>query len=328
MPLLTFHRWIKWVLFFTLVSGVVLLLISFFGEPVIWPSRLFSDALDTQIWMYVRLPRIALGFLVGACLAVSGLAFQGLLNNPLADPYTLGISGGAALGGVLGLALHLPFAGVSITAFLAALGSMFLIYKMAQVQGRLPSESLLLTGIMFNAFCFAVILLINSLANLQQMQQILFLLMGSLEAVTWKEVAILSFFSILGTLILFFQSSSLNVLAVGENSAQQLGISADRHRAVVFVAASFLVGASVALCGLIGFVGLFVPHFMRLIFGNDHRLLVPLSFLGGGLFLCCCDFMVRQMFALSWLKTELPVGVMTAFLGGPFFFYLLKRSQR
>ncbi|MBI2339153.1 MAG: iron ABC transporter permease, partial [Deltaproteobacteria bacterium] len=283
---LNFNRWLAWMLGLGVLTAAAIVLFSFLGNPPISPSALWSGSeLARDLFVHARLPRVLLAVFVGAGLASSGVAFQSLLRNPLADPYILGVSGGAALGGVLALALKLPFALISLLAFGFALGSLLLIYFVARVEGRLPAHSLLLTGVIFNAFAFALILLINSLVSLGEAHQILFLLMGSLEPPPLGQVAWVGCFTLIGLIILTAQASKMNVISLGDESAAQLGVSATTHRKVIFFAASVMVGASVATVGLIGFVGLVVPHMVRMRFGADHRVLLPLSAVGGGLFL-------------------------------------------
>ncbi|MDO8520329.1 MAG: iron ABC transporter permease [Deltaproteobacteria bacterium] len=325
--MLTIKRWviINSTLFSFLIFSVFLF--SFLGNPVLSPFDLGHDPMARDLFFGARLPRVLLALCVGASLSTSGVVFQSLLRNPLADPYILGVSGGAALGGVVSLAIGLPYPLMSVIAFLFALGTLFLVYFMAQVKGRLPSQTLLLTGIVFNAFAFALILLINSLTNMGEIHQILYLLMGSLEAQELKTVAWLLGFTAVGLAVVMACARPMNVISLGEEPASQLGIDPDRLRKILFFAASLLVGASVALAGLIGFVGLFVPHILRLAFGPDHRLLLPASALGGGIFLITCDFAAKTLFSGGDFQTQIPVGVITALIGGPFFVFLLKRGR-
>jgi iron complex transport system permease protein len=287
----------------------------------------FQDphSLARTILLDVRLPRVLLGGLVGMSLSVAGVAFQALLRNPLADPFILGISGGAALGSVLAVGLHLPFVFVSGIAFLAALLSMFFIYSQAQVKGRLHPHTLLLVGVLFNALTFALILFINSLVSLEDLHRIWFLMVGSLEAMEYSRIAIVALFIFLGTLVLAFDASALNLITLGEENAQLLGVDVEKVRRRVFFSASLMIGATVSVSGLIGFVGLAVPHMIRLLFGSDHRRVLPASLLGGATFLILADWVARVAFASENFQTQLPVGVITALVGAPLFFFLLKR---
>lgn len=325
---LTLSRWllVNSILLLTLLLSVAVF--SFLGNPPILPAQLLSgDAMMHDLFFEARLPRVLLALCVGASLSSSGVVFQSLLRNPLADPYILGVSGGAALGGVLSLALGLPFALVSVVAFGFSVGTLFFLYSVARVEGRIPSHSLLLTGVIFNSFAFALILLINSLTNMGQVHQILYLLMGSLEAQDFSTILWLFLFTAVGLGIVLFHAGKMNVVSLGEEQASQLGLDVDRLRKILFFSASLMVGASVAIAGLIGFVGLFVPHLVRLSLGPDHRLLLPASALGGGIFLILADFLARSLFSGDQFQTQIPVGVITAFVGAPFFVYLMKRGK-
>ena len=328
MPL-SFHRWFSVVLILFILLILAMIGFSLLGNPVIPLNALWSEpsSLNYSLFYQARLPRVLLAVFVGAALSSSGVAFQSLLRNPLADPYILGVSGGAALGGVLSMALGASFELISLSAFAFALGSLILIYFIAQVEGRLPVHTLLLTGVIFNAFAFALIFLINSLGNIGQAHQILFLLLGSLDAQPLNHVLWVGAFTLSGFLLLFFNAQKMNVVSLGEETSLQLGVSVERYRKVLFFAASIMVGASVAIAGLIGFVGLVVPHLVRLLFGSDHRLLLPAAALGGGLFLVICDFAARTLFSGSDFQTQLPIGVITALVGGPFFVLLLKKKS-
>lgn len=327
--ILSFRRWSLLIL----IGGVSLLFfvlcMSLAGSPWIFPTDLLQnrEPLLQELFYNIRLPRVLLGACVGAGLSASGVAFQSLLRNPLADPYILGVSGGAALGGVIALALGLPFQFVLVMAFAFGLGAMFLIYGIARVEGRLPVYSLLLTGVIFNSFAFALILLINSLVSQGRMQQIVFLLMGSLDVIQYSHLVWVAFFTLAGLIILMLFSSKMNLMTLGEESALHLGLNVEKYRKVIFFAASLAVGACVAVAGLIGFVGLFVPHMVRLCFGSDHRVLIPMSIFFGGIFLIVCDALAKYLLSASSLQTQLPVGVITALIGGPFFVYLLKRKN-
>lgn len=330
MRYLTKQRWL-----FINVGFVALLVATVLAALMTGPqhidimSALKSENLkDAAILFSSRMPRILLAALVGMALASSGGAFQALLRNPLADPYILGVSGGAALGSVLAVGLKLSFVTISLFAFLSAFLTMLFIFFLAKTKGRLPSHTLLLTGVIFNAFCFALILFINAVVTMEQAYQIIFLLIGNLEVTSYGTIAIAAFFILSGYLILTFYAGKMNILALGDESAEQLGINAERMRIVVFIASSLMVGAAVAVSGLIGFVGLFIPHVIRLMFGSDHRLLIPASGLAGAAFLVASDTAARTILMNTSYATELPVGVITALIGAPFFVLLLKRQQR
>ncbi len=278
----------------------------------------------------VRLPRVILAGLVGASLATSGAVFQALLRNPLADPYILGVSGGGALGAILAMAIGIDFSlwgfsSVPIFAFLGSLCTIFFVYAVGSVRGRIATQSLLLTGVIVNAIFSALIMFITSVVDFSQVQSIIFWLMGNLGTIEYGSLLKLSAYSLIGLIVLFSLARDLNALSLGEEQALQLGVDVERTKKLAFVGASLITGAVVSVSGLIGFVGLIVPHTVRLIFGPDHRLLLPASMLCGGIFLMTADTIARTILS----PIELPVGVITAICGGPFFIWLLrKRGSR
>ncbi len=282
---------------------------------------------EHDILFYSRLPRILLGVIVGFALSSGGVAFQSLLRNPMADPYILGVSGGAALGSVVAVSLGLAFTWVSSVAFVSALASLLLIYWIAQTKGRLPVYTLLLTGVIFNAFSFALIMFINSLVSFEQAHRIWYLMVGSLEAESYGKIAVTGGFVLAGFLLLFLHAGKMNLMALGDSSAQYLGLDVEKFRRHIFFAASLMIGATVSLSGLIGFVGLFIPHMVRLWLGSDHRLLLPASALFGAAFLVLADLAARTVLSGSDYQTQIPVGVLTALIGGPFFVYLVKKPS-
>ena len=290
-----------------------------------------ATEIEHAILFDVRLPRVLIAGLLGGALAVAGVVFQALLRNPLADPYVLGVSGGASIGGVLAITLGLAATGswfatmvVPFCAFAGALGALFLIESIATVDGRLTVYTVLLTGVIFNAFAAAVIYFIESVASLEQLHEIVFYLMGRIPSLGHEELIILSIAIIFGTISLVTMCRDYNALSLGEEGAMHLGVNVERIKHRTFVLGSLLTGLTVAVAGLIGFVGLVVPHILRLMFGPDHRLLLPAAFFGGGAFLILADMLARLIIA----PNELPVGVVTALVGGPFFLYLLRtRSE-
>lgn len=303
-------------------------LLAAFSPPRLDLGAIFSgtDTDGSFILYRLRLPRHVLAGIVGAALSVAGASFQALLKNPLADPYILGVSGGAALGYVTAIVIGVPFFLTPVFGFSAALAALVLIYALARSGGALNAVNLLLTGVIFNSFSFAIILLINAVAPFGQSQQILFLLLGSVEPVSWPQLAALSAFVAAALAVLFARADRLNLMALGDEEAFHLGVNVAFEKKLVFVATSLLVGASVSLCGLIGFVGLFVPHLMRLVFGADHRRLLPASAIGGGIFLMLSDFLAGHVLMWESLETRLPVGVITALIGAPVFAWLLRRQ--
>lgn len=298
-------------------------------ERVDW--RGLIDGVDPRSYAIVfvsRLPRIMLAAIVGLALASSGGAYQALLRNPLADPFILGIAGGAALSSVIAIGFGVPFALVSIAAFAGALVAMTIIFSLARTKGRLPVHTLLLTGVVFNAFCFALILFINSVVRMEQAYQILFLLIGNLEVTDTTTVMVAAAFIGMGFALLCSVSGRMNVMSLGDEQAHALGIDAERTRRIIFVATSLMVGAAVSTAGLVGFVGLFIPHAVRLVFGSDHRLLIPASGFVGAIFLIAADTAARTMLMHSSTPTQLPVGVITALIGAPAFMILLRKQLR
>jgi iron complex transport system permease protein len=281
---------------------------------------------DHAILFAARMPRVLMGAVVGAILAAVGAALQALVRNPLAEGGTLGISSGAAFGAIVALVLSYRFGGgpavVPIAGFAAALVSTLAVYRLGQMHGRIEPFSLLLVGVIFNTFWSALILLINSVVNLYQTRSIMFWLVGSLEAPTYHEVVAVSALGVAGFLWLLWHARDMNLLSLGDDSARDLGVEVDAVRRAIFIATSLMIGAAVSVSGMIGFVGLIVPHIVRLTFGADHRLLLPASFLAGAAFLVAADLVARVLIA----PAELPVGVITALCGGPFFIYLLRRE--
>ena len=277
------------------------------------------------VWA-IRVPRIALALLVGASLATSGVIFQALLRNPLADPYILGVSGGAALGAVamlsLGAALGFGYEAVPPAAFVGCLLTIGLLYLIAGRGSGISPNGLLLTGVVFNAFASAAIVFLASLAGMMQGSRVFLWLIGNLSAVRADILPWLTLFLFLGLTCALVLARSLNLMTLGEEVARQLGVAVEKQRLLLLLASSLMVGAAVSAAGLIGFVGLIIPHLLRLLLGPDHRLLVPASALAGAFFLLVCDTLARTLLD----GRELPVGAFTALLGGPFFLYLLKRS--
>ena len=285
-----------------------------------------SQGAAADIVLRVRLPRVLLALLVGASLATSGVLFQALLRNPLADPFVLGVSGGAALGGIavlsLGSAVGLSHAAVAPAAFAGALATTLLL---GLVSGsRASPTSLLLTGVVFNAFASAGIVFLASLAGLTEGASVFLWLIGSLSNVRADAAGWVALFLFAGLACALPLARMLNLMTLGDEPAQQLGVDVARVQRVLLVAASLMVGAAVSVAGLIGFVGLIIPHLLRLLIGPDHRLLVPSAALAGGAFLLLCDTAARSLLG----GRELPVGALTSLLGGPVFLWLLRRHQQ
>lgn len=291
-------------------------------------KTLFSGAAqdDTTamiIWK-LRLPRALLAAQVGAALALGGLVFQALLVNPLAEPYILGISGGSAVGAIIGIILGLSrFPGVSATAFVGSMATLGLVLMLSGGQTILKKDSLLLAGVMVNAFCSAVILFLLSITQDARLHNIIFWLMGDMSLSNMEQVGYLALMLIPCFVLAFSLSHAMNLMLMGKETAMTMGVHIRSVTLVLLCATSFMISATVAQCGLLGFVGLVMPHLLRLILGPDHRILVPACVLGGGAYMVLCDLLARVLPETG----EMPVGVITALIGTPLFILLLKRSS-
>lgn len=284
--------------------------------------------IEMIIWN-IRFPRVLLALCVGASLALAGAAFQGLLRNPLADPYTIGVSSGSAFGAVLviffkftlfGLgSFTLPFVSISF-----GLITLFIVFGLVRLSNRgLAIETIILAGIIVSAFISAFTSLIISLGDRDEMAQIIYWLYGSVAMRGWSHVQLIVPFMVVGFLLLVTHARELNALALGEEAAEHIGVNVRRGKVVILIGASLLTGAAVAVSGSIGFVGLVIPHLVRLIIGSNHRHVLPLAFLCGGAFLIFADILARTIIA----PKELPIGVITALIGAPVFALLLIRER-
>ena len=288
-----------------------------------------NNNLDANILFQVRLPRILLGAVTGAALSVAGAVFQALLRNDLAAPFTLGVSSGAALGAVLAIVLNfnisiLGFPMVSLFAFLGALGAIFLVFSLVRTRhGDFPTSTLLLAGVTANFFFAAMVMFIHYISDFSQSFRIIRWLMGGLDIIGYQTVLSIVPMVFLGIGILVYVSRDLNLISTGVHSAISRGVDVSLIQRAGFITASLITGTVVAITGPIGFVGLIVPHIARLIVGSDLRILIPVSMLFGASFLIICDTVARTIIA----PTEIPVGIITAMLGGPFFVWLLKRKR-
>ncbi len=277
----------------------------------------------TIIWK-IRFPRVLIAAMVGAALSLGGLVFQALMRNPLAEPYILGISGGSAIGAIIGILLNLSrFPGVSILAFLGGMGTLFLVLLISTGKTLLKKESLLLSGVMVNAFCSAVIMFLISLTQDARIHNIMFWLMGDLSSGGKSEALIMGIILLPCFVIIFWFSNSMNLLLMGKEMALSMGVNVKIITVSLLMISSFMVSATVCYCGLVGFVGLVIPHLLRLVFGSDHRVLVPACIFGGGAYLVLCDLLARTLPH----QGEMPAGVITALVGAPVFIFLLKRSE-
>lgn len=294
--------------------------LSQFAGPV-------SAAHETIIFQ-IRLPRIILGVLVGAGLAVAGAALQALFKNPMADPYIIGVSSGAALGATVAILapITLGFFGLSFTtlmAFLGALGAVYIVYKISKVGGKVPVETLLLAGVAVAAFLSAITLFLMVQSG-EDMNKIFFWLVGGLSAKSWIHVEVALPSVMIGIFVLYLFARDMNVMLMGEEPARHLGVEVETMKKIILAASAFVAAAAVAVSGIIGFVGLVTPHMMRILVGPDHRVLIPASALAGGIVLVLSDTVARTIAS----PAELPVGVITALIGAPFFLYLLRARRR
>lgn len=285
-----------------------------------------GDTASRTIVLELRLPRAILALLVGGGLALAGAVFQALLRNPLAEPYILGVSGGAAVAAVAVLALGLVAVGswvLPAAAFGGALVAILVVFRVASAAGgRLDVRVLLLAGVVVGAFFSACIALILSVSEAGTVRTAVLWMMGSLAGADWRAVALAGAYTIPAAVGLLGLARPLNLMAIGEETASYLGTEVERVKVLAYGIASLLTAAGVAVAGIIGFVGLIIPHGIRLVSGSDHRSLLPLSFLGGAAFLVVADVVARTMLA----PTEIPIGVVTAFIGVPLFLVLLRRD--
>jgi len=283
------------------------------------------DPIFSVVVMDVRLPRILSAAIVGGGLAACGAVFQGILLNPLADPYTLGVSAGAAFGASLAILLNIGFLGlysVPLFAFLGAAATLLFVVYLSSSSGGFSSNNLILSGIIVAAILSAGISFLKYIAD-EQVSVIIFWLMGSFGSKTWTDVGLTSLFVGLGLLVFIFFARDMNLMSLGNRTASSLGVDTRKVTMVLLIAASLVGAVCVSVSGIIGFVGLLVPHMMRLFTGPDNRRLVPVSLLAGAILLLGADTITRTV-----LPSEIPIGVLTALIGGPFFCYLFRRQQQ
>lgn len=307
-----------------LIAGLRLGAVSLSTTEVVEGLLGFGDPTHTIIVRDLRLPRMLLAFLIGGGLAVAGAVFQAILRNPLAEPYILGVSGGAATGAVLVLATGIMTAGSWLlpgAAFLGALLAIVLVFGVASsAHKRVDVRVLLLAGVVVGAFFGACISFILAISDAPTVRSAILWMMGSLAGARWENVSIVAVYTLPAVLALVALARPLNALSLGEESAAHLGVEVEGVKRVAYIVASLLTAAGVAVAGVIGFVGLVVPHSIRLLVGPEHRTLLPLSFAAGACFLALADLLARTLMAPG----EIPVGVVTAFVGVPFFLVLLR----
>ncbi|MGD2186327.1 MAG: iron ABC transporter permease [Desulfobacterales bacterium] len=283
------------------------------------------DKLYPVIVLEVRLPRILSAAIVGAGLAISGVVFQGILLNPLADPYTLGVSAGAAFGASLAILLNIGFMGtasVPLFAFIGAVATLFFVMYLSASGGGISSTNLILSGIIVAAILSAGISFLKYIAD-EQVAVIIFWLMGSFGSKTWTDVGLTFLLIGCGFLIFMYYARDLNLMSLGDRTASSLGVDTQKVTLTLLTTASMVAAICVSVSGIIGFVGLLVPHMMRLLTGPDNRRLIPISFLAGAILLLAADTITRAV-----LPSEIPIGVLTALIGGPFFCYIFRKQQK
>lgn len=325
------RRWIFQLAFLALLLIIVAVASLCIGSTVVPLKKIFSliwegkQGTEYSILVDLRLPRILLGFAAGGGLSLAGVLLQGMFRNPLVEPYTLGISGGAALGVciniVFGFRTSLGGFSMPLSGFLGAVSIIVAVYFLSTRKGILKIQGLLLTGVMISFITSSLIMLLMSISKTEELQSIIFWIMGSLEEPNNELIWLIIFVSLLCLVISTLLSVRLNAMSLGEEDAGHLGIDTESTKRYLFILASVLTGCCVSVTGVIGFVGLAVPHFVRMFVGEDHRILVVSSFLSGAIFLIACDTLARTVIS----PLELPVGVITGLLGGIVFIYILSK---
>jgi len=307
-PVSIIRLWLEWISFGLIPSGV-------------------SDMQRTIVFD-IRMPRVVLAALVGGGLAVSGAAMQGLFRNPMAEPYVLGMSAGAAAGAsfaiVLGAGAIFGIFAVPALAFIGAVVTIFFVYSISRTDGRVPTETLLLSGIAAGFFLQAIVSFLKLIASMETLREVVLWLMGSFSGATWGSAGLASGPVVLGTLILIWLSYELNALQFGDETAMHLGMEVETVKRIILIAVALITAVSVSVSGIIGFVGLVIPHIARLSAGADHRIQLPVAAFSGGIFLVIADTLARTINR----PMEIPIGIITASVGAPYFIYLLRRRKK
>jgi iron complex transport system permease protein len=286
------------------------------------------SSVNQVIIMQIRFPRVIAGALIGAGLAASGVLYQGVFKNPMADPFVLGVSSGAVLGAGLAIVFAsglsvIGFPIVQTCAFAGGLITIFIVFNISKVGSRVSDMTLLLSGIAITIFLSAIFQILQVTTQNAKLQALVLWLIGGISNVAWSDILSIFPFIIIGIILSYFYTRDLNMIALGEDTAQHLGVNTQRTKKILLALGSVMASAAVSISGLIGFVGLMIPHMTRLIIGPDHRILLPASVILGAIFLVICDAIARVITG----ATELPVGVITALAGGPFFIFLLRRRK-
>src|SRR5882724_6224645 len=311
------------------LMAIAALIAMYMGYRQMGITTLLYDAQQREVFIKLRLPRVLMAGLVGGSLAAAGAALQALFRNPLAEPFTLGVSGGAALGAAVALSLGFAssFAGIPlifIFAFIGAAVAIYVVYSLARTGQMVMPGALLLAGVVLNLCASAAVMLLQYITNYTRALQILRWMLGSLDTVGYDILWRMLIFLIPGVGLLLWNTRELNLIAIGSESAATLGVDVTKVERRIYLACSLIVAVTASVGGTIGFVGLIVPHVVRIIGGQDLRLVLPCSFLGGAAFLMLADAVSRTVISPS----ELPVGILTALLGGPFFLWLMRRDRR
>ncbi len=329
------NKLLNWFIWVAVLSGILLgtcILSLAIGSSEISFMKIIPLLIEGKgtaeytILFNLRLPRIILGFAVGGALSLAGVIAQGMFRNPLVEPYTLGISGGAALGVCLNIVLRLShYLGVlslPVCGFLGAITVIAVVYTLSRRKGILKIQWLLLTGVMISFICSSLVMLIMAVARAEDLHGIIFWIMGSLEEPSGSMIKLGVFISVFGLFVSYLFARDLNALSLGEEEAIHLGINVERTKPALFLLTSLLTGCCVSVAGIIGFVGLAIPHLVRMVIGRDYRIVLVASFLAGGVFLILCDTVARTVIS----PLELPVGVITGILGGSIFVYALAKK--
>ncbi len=312
---------------------IALLLSLAVGSVFISPKELWQVVLGngsetfTSILWKIRLPRTVLIALTGAALGGSGATYQGLFRNPLADPFLIGVASGAGLGAVIAMSIQWPYSfwgltAIPMSAFIAALLTVFIVYSLARVGNTIPTTNLILAGVAFSSFATSLTSFLM-LRSTGEVRRALGWLLGGASQSGWTAILAIMPYLLIGISVLVFSGHALNLLQFGDDQAQQLGLNVTRTKRILLAASSLSTAAAVAFSGIIGFIGLIVPHLIRLWFGPDYRRLLPLSILGGATALLICDVVSRVIIA----PQEIPVGIITALVGAPFFLWVLKNAK-
>lgn len=320
------------IVIYSTILFILLIIISLLslssGTEFINPLRIIriltdenANQIEKDIILKLRLPRILTAALVGASLSIVGTVFQALLKNPLSEPYILGVSSGGALGAIVAISLGIHLIGISVFAFVGSLSTFFLVYLFGRRYGEIDPNTILLVGVMINAFFSALILFFVSIMD-QSFRSALFWLMGNLSLTDYKSLNFIFIIFLFSSGLFILYSNHYNLISIDEENAKQYGVNTKRLKNLSFVFGSFLIGVIVAKVGIIGFVGLVVPHFCRLVFGYDNRVVIPTSIFVGAMFMILSDLISRSIIS----PVELPIGSITAIIGSPIFIFLLKHK--